>query len=239
MSAPERCTRRTFLRGTLLLICAAPTFGAVGCGNAPAPNEYGTWSIPNGTVLDARRYALLAALADALMPGDDTSPGADLARAAWYIDQLLGAFRTDPPRIFAGGPYSGRHGGNAGFEQFQRLTRVEEIRWRTYIEGSQGIPEREWNGPVKGLIDIYRDGLDAIDRVAQDSFGASYFSLDRASRQSVLAEADEEFIAVAFGHVVEGTWGDPVYGGNFQGLGWQAIDYEGDRQPIGFTARQM
>ena len=42
--------------------------------------------------------------------------------------------------------------------QFLPLSRVEELAWRTRIEGSRGIAEREWNGPVRGWQEIYRDG---------------------------------------------------------------------------------
>ena len=68
-------------------------------------------------------------------------PGALRAGAAEYIDGLLGAFLVDPPRIWAGGPYSGRFGGTNGYPQFHRLSALDELSWRTRIEGSQGIAE--------------------------------------------------------------------------------------------------
>ena len=56
----------------------------------------------------------------------------------------------------------------------------------------------------------------------------------------MLQRRDAEFREDSlYEHAVEGTYGDPVYGGNFAELGWAAIDYEGDRQPIGYSARQM
>jgi hypothetical protein len=243
-----RVTRRSFLGGAVMLVTAAPLFPA--CtpsdksgndgGTAPnRPTDIDGWAIPYGTTLDPAHYALLAATMDAFIPGDDTSPGATLAHAAWYVDQLLGAFNTSPPRIFAGGPYSGRHGGLDGFSQFQPLTRVEEIRWRTAIEGSQGIPAREFNGPVVGLVERYRTGLDALKLSAEDTLGASFTALQLDDRRSVLLSADLAFVNLAYGHAVEGTFGDPVYGGNFERRGWTAIRYEGDRQPIGYTAHQM
>ena len=50
-----------------------------------------------------------------------------------------------------------------GFEEFLPLSRVEELAWRTRIEGSRGIAEREWNGPVRGWQEIYREGIAALD----------------------------------------------------------------------------
>jgi hypothetical protein len=240
-------TRRRFLGGALVLLCAPPLActvdglpaGTGGAGGAPPLQRIGPWEIPAGTTLSPARYALLLALMDALIPGDETSPGATLAHAAWYLDQLLGAFLVDPPRIFAGGPTSGRHGGVDAFSHFQRLTRVEEIRWRTYLEGSQGHPEREFNGPVVGLRQTYEAGLDAVDALSQDSLAQGFALASLDDRKHLLPGLDPDFRQLTYEHAVEGTYGDPVYGGNFEQAGWKAIDYEGDRQPLGFSAEQM
>jgi hypothetical protein len=90
---------------------------------------------------------------------DRLIPGAGAAGAADYVDRLLGAFSFDPPRIFAGGPFSGRHGGEAGFDQWLELGPVEEIAWRIRIEGTQDLPDRTFNGPVVGWQDRYRAAL--------------------------------------------------------------------------------
>lgn len=237
----EGLTRRRFLGGMVTLVCAPPILGA--CGSGGGGSDGGLvvdgWAIPQGTVLTPQRYATLAAMMDAIIPGDAASPGATAAHAAWYVDQLLGAFRSDPPRIFAGGPYSGRHGGPDGFSTFQRLTRVEELRWRTFLEGSQGLPEREWNGPVVGLVQRYEEGLDAVEAAAGGCAECRFTAMPLGDRTSFLYGLDPAFLQLVYEHTVEGTYGDPVYGGNRDLLGWAGIGYEGDRQPIGYTARQM
>ncbi len=108
--------------------------------------------------LTEHEYAMLRAACAQLLPSDQGAPGAEEAGVADYIDILLGAFTFDPPRIWAGGPSSGRAGGAAGFGTFHRLTPLDELAWRMRIEGSQGLPEREFNGPVVGLQEIYRRG---------------------------------------------------------------------------------
>jgi len=195
--------------------------------------------VPPGTTLSPLHYAQLIALFDAVLPAGDVLSGATRANAAWYLDQLLCAFRTSPPRIYAGGPYSGRHGGVDGFSQFQPLTRVEEIRWRTYLEGSQGLPAREFNGPVKGLRQTYEENLDALDVAGKLVNPKGFAFLSITDRGTVIDAADQTFIQLAYEQAVEGTYGDPVYGGNFEEAGWKGISYEGDRQPIGYTASQM
>src|SRR5438067_6867387 len=106
---------------------------------------------------------IVAAAVDRLIPPDDLGcPGAAAAGAADYIDTFLGAFAFDPPRIFAGGPFSGRWGGDASFHNWMTLGRMQELAWRMRIEGSNGMDEREFNGPVVGLQEQYREGLAAI-----------------------------------------------------------------------------
>ncbi len=122
---------------------------------------------------------------------------------------------------------------------YGKLTRVEEIRWRTYLEGSQGKPEREFNGPVKGLKQIYEEGLDALEAAAQSANNTGFYLLALADRQALMVSMDPDFQQTVYAHTVEGMYGDPVYGGNFNQLGWKLIDYEGDRQPIGYSAHQM
>ncbi|MBI4816950.1 MAG: gluconate 2-dehydrogenase subunit 3 family protein [Deltaproteobacteria bacterium] len=230
-------SRRTFLGGAVTLVCAPPL---AGCDEPVASSSMvDGWVVPAGTKLSPSRYATLAALADTLIPGDVTSPGATLARAAWYIDQFLGAFDVDPPRIYAGGPYSGRHGGLNGFAEFLPLTRVEALSFRTLIEGSRGIPEREWNGPVKGLIQTLEEGLDELEAVAADRTERSFRGLSLEDRRGVLTGFDAELLKVVYRYVVEGTYGDPVYGGNFELSGWKSIRYEGDRHPLGFNPLQL
>ena len=112
--------------------------------------------------LSEQEYAVLRAACAQMMPSDQGAPGADEAGVADYIDTFLGAFTFDPPRIWAGGPTSGRMGGVAGFADFHPLSRLDELAWRTRIEGSQGLPEREFNGPVVGLQQRYREGLAAL-----------------------------------------------------------------------------
>jgi len=101
--------------------------------------------------LSEQEYSTLRAACAQLMPSDQGAPGAEEAGVAEYVDTFLGAFMFDPPRIWAGGPTSGRKGGVARFTTFHRLTALDELAWRTRLEGSQGLPEREFNGPVVGL----------------------------------------------------------------------------------------
>ena len=144
------------------------------------------------------------------------------------MDLLLGAFSFDPPRIWAGGPFSGRHGGEASFGHWLELGRVEELAWRMRIEGSQGRPEREFNGPVVGWQEQYRTGLAQL--------GSDFADVDSDEQAARLASRiDETFRDLIFTHGCESLYGDPIYGGNRDGAAWVAIDFAGDVQPRGWT----
>jgi hypothetical protein len=180
--------------------------------------------------LSEEEMTTLRAMVDRLIPAGDDAPGALRAGAAEYIDGLLGAFLVDPPRIWAGGPYSGRFGGRDGYSQFHHLSALDELSWRTRIEGSQGIAAREFNGPVIGLQQIYREGLARL--------GAD-FTTCGLEEQDARLRADRKFTHVVFVHVCEGTYGPPEYGGNKDLCGWAAIDFAGDVQPRGWTDAEV
>lgn len=177
----------------------------------------------------ADQFRVLEAVCARLIPTDQ-DPGAAEAGVADYIDTFLGAFAFDPPRIWAGGAFSGRFGGAAGFASFHRLTALDELAWRTRIEGSGGRPEREWNGPVVGLQERYSAGLEAL--------GPDFADAD-ADEQDRRLRANEAFTALVYGHACEGMYGAPEYGGNRAGVGWSYIDFPGDVQPRGYSDEEV
>jgi hypothetical protein len=175
-------------------------------------------------------YATAAAAFERLIPSGEGHPGAGALAVVDYVDGLLGAFSFDPPRVWAGGPFSGRHGGDASFGDFIPLSALEERAWRTRIEGSLGRPEREFNGPVIGWQERYRAGLAAL--------GADFVALD-PDEQDARLDTDVEFKAFLYEHACEGAYGAPEYGGNRDGAGWAAIGYGGDMQPRGYTDAEV
>jgi hypothetical protein len=180
--------------------------------------------------LDPESYAVLEAACERLIPPGGGHPGARALGVADYIDGLLGAFLVDPPRIWAGGPFSGRHGGEASFGRFLPLSRIEELAWRTRIEGSQGIAEREHNGPVAGWQHVYRDGIVAL--------GADFPRLP-PEEQDARLDAAPQFKQLVYEHACEGAYGAPEYGGNRDLAGWRAIGFPGDVQPRGYTDAEV
>jgi hypothetical protein len=176
-----------------------------------------------------KEYAIVQAACARLIPTDEDA-GATEAGVVDYIDGFLGAFECDPPRIWAGGAFSGRFGGDPGFATFHRLNRLDELAWRTRIEGSLGIPEREFNGPHVGLQQRYREGIAAL--------GADFAEVTEHEQDARL-ETNKAFRALLYEHACEGMYGAPEYGGNRELVGWRNIGFEGDVQPRGYSDEEV
>jgi hypothetical protein len=175
-------------------------------------------------------YLVVEAACERLIPTYADHPGARALGVADYIDGLLGAFAVDPPRIWAGGPFSGRFGGAGMFDRFLPLSPLEELAWRTRIEGSGGVAEREFNGPVMGWQEEYRRGIAAL--------GADFARLPPHEQDQRL-DAAPEFKVLLYQHACEGAYAAPEYGGNRDTAGWQAIGFLGDVQPRGYTDAEV
>ena len=184
--------------------------------------------------LTADELDTLRAITARLLPGPpgDSDPGALEAGCAEAIDMLLAAFSFDPPLIHAGGPFSNR----AGFPRddmadFVPLDALAELGWRIRLEGSLGLPEREFAGEVIGLQQQYRDGLARLEGFA---------SLSPDGQGARLLQADVvDFASLVLSDALDVLYGPPEYGGNRGLVGWTATAWPGDVQPRGFTAAQV
>jgi hypothetical protein len=175
----------------------------------------------------------LRALTARLLPGppEDPDPGALEAGAAEAIAQLLDAFAVPEPPIHAA------LGGG-----FVELDAVAELGWRIRLEGSAGLPEREFAGAVIGLAQRMTDGLALLDRRARAACGSAFADASAVDQDAVLDAADDElqqFIAIALSLTIEVVYGPPQYGGNRDGANWRRLGWPGFTQPRGFTARQV
>ncbi len=153
-------------------------------------------------------------------PEEAGHPGAREAGVVFYIDRMLSAFHDDPPRIFAGGPFSDRAGATDNeLETFIPLTPEQEVQWR---------------GRLEHLGATYRDGIGKLDAGAGGDFTAV-----TGDEQDAILVAETDFRRVLFEHAIEGTYALPEYGGNRELTGWGEIGYPGDSAPRGFTATEV
>jgi len=190
-----------------------------------------------------------------------------------YIDFLLGAFASEQPFIFAGGPFSDRNpfNGEGLTDSMARplvLTDNQRVAWSVRIFGTAKAAERDSdrakiaiirannriagqgdaNGDLPGFQQIYTSGI-AVLR------GLKFTSGSMAQQDAILNEPQKPaalatLVPLAYAHSVEGMYGNPEYGGNQPSnrpkpatgadgsnrpIGWQNVNFEGDRQPLGYT----
>lgn len=184
------------------------------------------------TFLSATELKTLAAVVDRVVPGqpEDLTVGAVQTRCHDAIDALLAAFDTDPPRIFAGGPFSDRGGSPVNhFASFLPLDAYEEKAWRLRIEGAPG---------TDGFQQVYQRGLRALAKAYPG------FALQPGPVRDVILRTttNKEIVPMrdlAITHTLEFYFAAPEYGGNKGAGSWRAVGFEGDRQPRGFTREEV
>jgi len=239
---PAGLGRRAFLKaaGALGLLALVPARRLQALVvSAPGPGQAGRF-------LTAHELDTLRAVTARFVPGppDDPDPGALEAGVAEAIDLLLAAFTLDPPLIHTGGPFSDRAGAtHDDFADFVPLDAHAALGWRIRLEGSQGLPEREFAGPVTGLQEIYRSGLAHLDERSQQAFGVDFKDAPGPAQDLLLSDQTDgdlqTFVGAALANTLEAMYGPPEYGGNRSLVGWGYTRWPGDLQPRGSTDAEV
>jgi gluconate 2-dehydrogenase gamma chain len=110
---------------------------------------------------------------------------------------------------------------------------AREARAAHYIDRALG-------GALKESRDAYRAGFEAFDRYCRASRGAAFTALSERDQDSVLIDVEtgaatgftgssSAFFNLLRAHTLQGTFGDPFYGGNANFVGWDLIGYPGLR----------
>ena len=224
-------TRREVLRDAGAVTLAVWAGGLLGESEVAVAVEPG-----QRVFLTDEELRQLRALVDVFIPAD-ADGGAVEGGCAEAIDALLGAFSFSPPRIYAGAPFSDRDGHPENhFRRFLTLDSYEERAWRLRIEGSRGEEALEFNGPVRGWQATYRDGLAAL---AEEGFA----DRSRPERERVLSQSPDPrvraLVEIAWPHTWELMYAAPEYGANKDLVGWRYTEWQGDRQPRGWTAEEV
>jgi gluconate 2-dehydrogenase gamma chain len=86
----------------------------------------------------------------------------------------------------------------------------------------------------------YTSGLAALDTAAHQRFGGAFARISPAQQDAVLMAAqDTPFFALVRGHTLQGTFCDPIYGGNANFVGWDLIGYPGVRLNVSAGEQNM
>lgn len=107
--------------------------------------------------------------------------------------------------------------------------------------------DRSLAGALADQREAYRVGLAALERYAKQTRGAEFLKLSETHQISLLIDVESgtatganvgfdgssaAFFTLVRGHVMQGTFGDPVYGGNENFVGWDLIGYPGVRTVV-------
>jgi gluconate 2-dehydrogenase gamma chain len=96
-------------------------------------------------------------------------------------------------------------------------------------------------------VDTYRTGIAALDRYSRYSRGAPFVELSERDKDSVLIDvqlgaatgaevgfvgSSGSFFNMVKSHTWQGTFGDPMYGGTINFIGWDILGYPGVRMRV-------
>ncbi len=155
-------------------------------------------------------------MAEHIFPKDASGPGATDAHVVTYIDgRLAGAWGLGA---------------------------------KTYRQGPYVTPADSGHGFQLAMIprDIYKDALVAINAYCANQYAKSSFDQLTTQQQDDTLHALEggtvntfttvpaaTFFAIFRQNVVEGLFADPLYGGNFNLIGWRWIGFPGNPMAYG------
>ncbi len=107
-----------------------------------------------------------------------------------------------------------------------------EARAARYIDRALG-------GFLSSFLVAYRAGLSGIESYAKTVKGTPFTQLSAQDQDAVLTDMENNaakgfagaalFFNVVLSHTLQGTFGDPFYGGNANFVGWDLLGYPGIR----------
>lgn len=128
-----------------------------------------------------------------------------------------------------------------------QLIPADELGPGAVAAGAVSYIDRALGGALSESHDAYRAGLAAFDRYCRSSRGAPFRELSHVDQVSTLIDVETgaatgagtgfagssgAFFSMLRGHVLQGTFGDPYYGGNQNFVGWDLIKYPGVRTAV-------
>src|SRR5262245_29534984 len=117
-----------------------------------------------------------------------------------------------------------------------------EARAARYIDRALG-------GFLASFRPIYAVGLAGVESYARATKGGPFTGLSAANQDAVLTEMESNsakgfptaqiFFNLVLSHTMQGTFGDPFYGGNANFVGWDLIGYPGIRLTASANDQRM
>jgi gluconate 2-dehydrogenase gamma chain len=171
----------------------------------PMPVRPGPW-----VYLTANEAAAVEAIADRLIPPDESGPGGKEAGCAVFIDRQLAGSFGDSRRLYMLPPFA-----KGTPSQGLQSPIVPKERYRISLAALDKYCEATFAGKgFAALTTVQQDqvlsGLENGEIKLKDGSGKAFF-------EAILA------------NTIEGFFADPIYGGNRDMAGWKLIGFPGAR----------
>jgi gluconate 2-dehydrogenase gamma chain len=171
----------------------------------PMPVRPGPW-----VYLTAVEAAAVEAIADRLIPPDESGPGGKEAGCAIFIDRQLAGSFGDCSRHYMRPPFA-----KGTPSQGPQSPIVPKERYRISLAALDEYCEATFAGNgFAALTTVQQDqvlnGLENGEITLKDGSGKAFF-------EAILA------------NTIEGFFADPIYGGNLDMAGWKLIGFPGAR----------
>jgi gluconate 2-dehydrogenase gamma chain len=219
---PPGPVRGTSRRSLLKLLGVGAVGAAVGAGaTLVAGDTLRPGSLPAAVATPPLRFfndaqaRTITAMAERVFPKDSAGPGATDAHVVNYIDgRLAGAWGLGA---------------------------------KTYRQGPYAQPADSGHGFQLAMTprDIYKDALAALDAYTNRKYSKSFDELTTQQQDDTLHALEggtvdtfttvpaATFFAMFRQNVVEGLFADPLYGGNFNLIGWRWVGFPGNPMAYG------
>jgi len=130
-----------------------------------------------------------------------------------------------------------------------RLIPADELGPGAAAAGAHLYIHIQLAGYLAGEKAAFTAGLDGMDAYARRVHGAAFADLTGQQKDGILTAMEgntlegvansRNFFRRAGRLTLEGTFGDPHYGGNRNGVGWDIIRYPGPRPAVGAEMQQL
>lgn len=123
-----------------------------------------------------------------------------------------------------------------------RIIPADELGPGALELGAANYIDVQMAGYLAPQKDAWVAGLAALDAFAMQAQGARFSDLSAEKRDAVLLalpQSLQAFFNLARTYTLQGTFGDPHYGGNTGGRGWDIIRYPGPRSATSPDMQRM
>ena len=206
-----RVGRRAFLGGVGVAGAAAlaPATPAVAQTPAQAATPTSAAAQSAGyTYLKPQEVLFVEAVVDHMVPKDELTPSGTEIGIATYIDRALAGSWGKGDRLFMQGPWG------------------------------KGTPNQGYQLPLTPAA-LYRAAIAGSNAYCRKTFGQSFDKCTAEQKETFLKDLQagkitldgglpgRAFFTVLYENVMEGFFGDPIYGGNKDKIGWKMLGFPG------------